>query len=143
MDIAVISKHNAEKFITDERHLMISITSTVETPARLPEQASRIALLRLVFDDIDVLRGEVMNSGETICTEQHANAVAALLLAHRQQVPLLCVVHCGAGLSRSPAVAAAITRGFLRQDDAMWFERYMPNRFVYRMMLNAFEVWRP
>jgi predicted protein tyrosine phosphatase len=44
-------------------------------------------------------------------------------------------VHCDAGVSRSPAVAAALAR-VLKGDDAEYFAgRYRPNTRVYRMLL--------
>jgi hypothetical protein len=43
-------------------------------------------------------------------------------------------VHCELGMSRSPAVAAAICLG-LGEDSTRFFEEYQPNQFVYRLVL--------
>jgi hypothetical protein len=42
------------------------------------------------------------------------------------------------GYSRSPGVAAALAR-ILGDDDAMFFEQYLPNARVYRTLLETFE----
>jgi len=43
------------------------------------------------------------------------------------------VVHCEAGMSRSPAVAAAIAE-HLGDDPLPYFARYTPNAHVFRML---------
>jgi len=49
------------------------------------------------------------------------------------------VVHCSAGIARSAGVAGAISL-VLNGKDAMFFKgRYIPNRFVYRTILNEWE----
>lgn len=49
------------------------------------------------------------------------------------------IVHCDAGYSRSPAVAAAIAKA-MGESDEMYFSgrEYCPNRHVYRTLLNEF-----
>jgi len=45
------------------------------------------------------------------------------------------MVHCEAGMSRSPAVGAAISK--LRwDDDQVFFDKYTPNMRVYRHIMN-------
>jgi protein-tyrosine phosphatase len=51
---------------------------------------------------------------------------------------LRCIVlHCNAGLSRSPGVAAALSN-VLCGNDQSFFERYRPNRRVYTLLLDVF-----
>jgi predicted protein tyrosine phosphatase len=47
------------------------------------------------------------------------------------------VVHCEQGMSRSPAVAAAISK-CLGLDERSFYRQYQPNRHVYRLVL---EEW--
>lgn len=49
------------------------------------------------------------------------------------------IIHCHAGVSRSSAVAAAITK-YYTNDDSMYFnsDRYAPNMTVYYKILKAF-----
>lgn len=46
----------------------------------------------------------------------------------------MLLIHCNHGMSRSPAVAAAIAK-VKYKDDSEWFTRKVPNRRVYRLML--------
>ena len=44
------------------------------------------------------------------------------------------IVHCAAGVSRSPAVAAAISQ-YLYGDNGNFFETQVPNKYVYEVLL--------
>ncbi len=44
------------------------------------------------------------------------------------------LIHCDVGLSRSPAVAAALSRIYYG-DDGQWFELDFPNRLVYDVLV--------
>lgn len=46
------------------------------------------------------------------------------------------IVHCGAGVSRSPAIAAAI-HNYLFGNNGTFFEEQIPNKFVYRKLLEC------
>lgn len=49
------------------------------------------------------------------------------------------IVHCDAGYSRSPAVAAAIAKAMGKSDEVYFSSgEYCPNRHVYRTLLNIF-----
>lgn len=47
------------------------------------------------------------------------------------------VLHCDAGMSRSPGVAAALSK-VLVGDDSQFFKRYRPNMRVYRTLLERY-----
>jgi len=48
------------------------------------------------------------------------------------------LIHCSAGVSRSPAVAAAICQ-YLFGNDGDFFEKQVPNKFVYEKLLKYFK----
>lgn len=51
------------------------------------------------------------------------------------------IVCCSAGISRSPAVAAAIMRGSGLDDGSIWDDcRYSPNPLCYEMVLRAYGI---
>lgn len=112
----------------DTPHIVISITSAPSDTARIPSSSALRGLLRLSFADADE------PSELTLFDDQHALEIVTFLRAHPEVDRL--VIHCDAGLSRSPAIAAAIARAD-GQDDSLWFERYRPNPRVYRLLLNA------
>lgn len=68
-------------------------------------------------------------------TAAHAKAVWAFLGQHQKAIGTI-VVHCEQGMSRSPAVAAAIAKRFGLGEKRFWDE-HQPNNYVYRMMLEA------
>ena len=47
------------------------------------------------------------------------------------------VLHCDAGMSRSPGLAAALSK-VLVGDDTEFFKRYRPNMRVYRTLLERY-----
>jgi predicted protein tyrosine phosphatase len=115
----------------EEPHVIVSITSALEDQARLPIHEQTRGVLRLSFAD----RDEPSFEGERLFDADDARAIWALLREHRDAEVL--VVHCDAGLCRSPAVAAAVSRA-LNGDDEEFFRRYRPNMRVFRTLLEVF-----
>jgi predicted protein tyrosine phosphatase len=88
--------------------------------------------LRLHFPDADVA-SEQFPEGLLFAPE-HAREIWDFVLRHRDVERV--VIHCDAGISRSPAVAAALAR-VLNGDDVEFFAgRYRPNMRVYTLRLD-------
>lgn len=117
----------------DVPHVVISITSSPDDRARLPSSAHCRGILRLAFADIDR-----PSDAAVLFDAAHARAICSFISEHRATIERV-VVHCDAGFSRSPAVAAAIAR-CLGEDDAEFFRRYRPNRHVYRTLLDTWSA---
>lgn len=117
-------------------HAVISITDPGRKPARIGHRQGLRAVLALAFDDAEPT-GPLADlpAGLRPMIEADAQAIWRFVDEQRGQVEVL-VVHCEMGMSRSPAVAAAVTRA-LGGDDAGFFERYSPNRYVYDLLLEA------
>jgi predicted protein tyrosine phosphatase len=134
MEFYVYSRGAIERLSPhDVPHVVVSITTTAEDVAKIPSAPSCRGVLRLSFPDLDV----PLSDGPPLFCEEQAHAIWEFVLEHRPEVRRI-VLHCDAGVSRSPAVAAAIARG-LGLDDAEFFKRYRPNMRVYRTLL---EVWQ-
>ncbi len=136
IDVWVYSRAAIERVAPhDVPHIVISITSAPEDVARIPASPMLVGILRLSFADVE-------SAGDdprlVVFSEEHARSIHDFVVAHQGEIERI-LVHCDAGVSRSPAVAAALTRAF-GQDDAPWFERYRPNQRVYRGVLAAFGV---
>lgn len=128
-DLFVYSRAAIERIAPHEApHGVISITSSPDDTARIPGSAACLGVLRLSFADADE------PSDLVLFDETHAAAIRGFLEAHANVSTIL--VHCDAGVSRSPAVAAAIARA-TGEDDAPWFRRYRPNARVYRILRAA------
>jgi predicted protein tyrosine phosphatase len=117
----------------DVPHVIVSVTSSEGDEANLPSSPHCRGVLRLVFPDLDV---PLAGGPSGLFDIEHARAIWAFVELHRDDIERI-VVHCDAGLSRSPAVAAAISK-CLTGDDAEFFRRYHPNMRVYRILL---DVW--
>lgn len=71
----------------------------------------------------------------TYVTEADAKAIWTFVREHAGHYDAV-VVHCEQGMSRSPAVAAALAKG-LGLDARRFWRDYQPNQFVYELLLAA------
>ena len=123
----VRSARNAEFSRSDRPWAAISIASGHEHPVL--SEANRVGLLRLVFDDIT--QPDTPQSFTPALAAESLYFVASVW--DRAEVLL---IHCDVGLSRSPAVAAALSRIYYG-DDGPWFELDFPNRLVYDVLVET------
>ncbi|MGC4122717.1 MAG: hypothetical protein QM765_50730 [Myxococcales bacterium] len=116
-------------------HVVVSIRDPDRKPARIQKDPKLREVLCLAFDDAEPGGRFLLPKSIQLMTADHAKAIWAFVDRHKASAPLM-VVHCEMGLSRSPAVAAAIARALGGEDD-FFFREYLPNRFVYDLMLKA------
>jgi predicted protein tyrosine phosphatase len=128
LKIVVRSRYAAAEFVCDRPWAAIQISSTAGTWPHLLE-ANRVAVLQLAF--LDRTR-----DGPDLFTEAMADEVLDFVAAHADAIETL-MVHCEAGWSRSPAVAAAVTEAFLGGDAAEFMARYAPNHRVLTLLRAA------
>ncbi len=128
MEVFVYSRAAVERVAPhDVPHLIVSITSASNDVARLPIGPESRGVLRLTFLDVD-------GDDPDAFMPQHADLIWQLVDAYPDVHRL--VVHCDAGVSRSPAVAVAVLED--RGGDPMpLFDRYMPNMRVLRLLREA------
>ena len=137
MDIGVTDRETVENGLLGRAPFaLISITDPDLPPAAVPSQIMMRALLRLSFDDAQP-GDEPLGGAERLrlISEADAEAVWRFVVQYAPEVRRL-VVHCEAGWSRSPAVAAAIAHG-IGDDATSFFRDYRPNPFVFRTLLAA------
>jgi len=121
----VRSARNAEFFLSDRS--WAAITSGREHPVL--SEANRVGLLRLVFDDIT----------QPGTPQSFTPALAAEILNFVASVwdkAEMLLIHCDVGLSRSPAVAAALSRIYYG-DDGQWLALDFPNHLVYKLLVET------
>ena len=130
MNIKVFSRENCIKYVKKNKNNNRAVISITDIKSELPfKLAEESAVLFLQFDDEEC--------GERAMTQQHANTIASFIKSLNGNVDEI-VVHCEAGVSRSAAVAAAISFS-INGDDAEFFKfPYYPNKHCYRLMLEAF-----
>lgn len=141
MQIEVRSKAMATIFNPGTPWACISV---VTQPGSWPEfiKDQPTAIIRLSFCDLDMTQpelqeyykdGEGDHMGVPYFNREFAKEIMDFYLSVQEMEWLL--VHCEAGWSRSPAIAAALDKIF-KDDDMKWFANYSPNRFVYRLLID-------
>lgn len=114
-----------------EPYALISLFDPDRGQPVLPHDPDRLTVLYLAchdtkrsFDDRD------LPPGVQPLTLTQARQISDLLEQHNGAA---IVVHCHQGMSRSPAVAAAISE-HLNGDPSFWFERRLPNKTVFELV---------
>ena len=137
MNITVMSRAKFEEYCTEVHRVnscVISITSLdedfVDKNIIMSKQNGIKHVYRAMFDDTD---------GENGISRTQAKEIAEFVKQHSDIEQL--IVHCGAGISRSAGVAAAIMV-YVNKDDSPIFDnkRYSPNMRCYRYVLS--ELYR-
>lgn len=112
-------------------HIVISISGEDANETLVPPNQFRRAILHLKFDDVSDIDGRYL-----FFTREQASEILEFVNKHVVNVQLI-VVQCHAGLSRSVAVASALSKIINYTDDAI-FTRGIPNMFVYTTILDTF-----
>lgn len=132
--IVVLPMSEAIKFQSDESWAAISIATDVGTNPTLSNK-SRVGLLEMTFEDADFIRPNT--PPEYIFDEIKAKKILDFVSEMWDKVDCF-MIHCHAGMSRSPAVAAAIENIYYGNGaDSRWFKEKTPNMRVYRTILNT------
>jgi len=130
MVITVMSRNEALKNLNASDVINTALISISSIDEEFPQFTNaNLTTLFLRFDDVD--RGTPNCINET-----HANKINDFIKNIPDNENQRLVVHCGAGVSRSAGVAAAIMK-FLYDDDWPIFNspKYRPNMTCYRMVL--------
>lgn len=133
--ILVLSKDKAKDFEWDEPWACISIDTFDGDHPEIHED-NRVGLLRVSFGDVlDTTNPEWFEKyGEPI-TDETAQEIWEFVDKYWNEIDLL-MIHCQAGASRSPAVAAAIAKRY-EGSDSKYFRvgsGFSPNKTVYERM---------
>ena len=128
MELRILSREDAERYEPQGLEVCISITDPETSPAVLSRGFA--AVLRLAFNDI-VAQG---TPEDVLFAPDHAAAAVGFIERWRHAERL--VVHCHAGVSRSPGVALGLCDRFgwpaaaLEESYPSW------NRWVREVLLN-------
>ncbi|HTG43196.1 MAG TPA: hypothetical protein VK633_01570 [Verrucomicrobiae bacterium] len=117
-------------------YIVISIHDPDNRPARVRQQPGLRGVLVLSFDDAEEIPGTAQPDEIKLMTSEHAKEIWRFVEKHRAEVGTV-VVHCEGGVSRSPAVAAALCQS-LGGDAGRFWQEYQPNQHVFHLMLQAF-----
>lgn len=119
-------------------HVVISIRDRGDEKACIPSLSTCKSVLRLVFDDIDTTRYCIDEKDNfDLFSKKQAIEIFNFVYSYLNVIDLI-VVHCAAGVSRSPAVAMALKYVMYENDDDLCQKHPCFNRYVYRVMLNTY-----
>jgi len=135
--LSVIDRNSIETQLPPSfPYAVISIATPGKNIAQFETSSHCTGVLYMEFHDLDDPRHKV-----PLFNREQAEAVWKFVDALHVSTELL-IVHCEAGISRSPAVAAAIAKARGENDD-YFFRRYLPNRHVYRTLLDVRNETKP
>ena len=144
-EIIVLNRDLAPNYTCDKPHIYISVKCPYDPDgwAKLPKNKSRVYTLLLAFDDWDdfqhdQLKTEFANNPKVqrmvFFSPDHAKSIVSVVKEYLPWIQTI-IAQCDAGISRSPGIAAALSKCINGFDD-QFFQRHHPNRRVYRMILN-------
>jgi protein-tyrosine phosphatase len=129
-----MSRENAKKYSykTDiDRCVIISINDVSDEANKLNRNNNITAVCPLFFDDVECNQQNHMS-------REDADKIIQFVNTHLNNVDEI-IVHCGAGVSRSAGVCAALML-ILTGDDSAIFNcgKYRPNMHCYRLVLESY-----
>ena len=127
MPILVLSAGLCKDYIGDRPYILISIHDPSDNPIQFTYDNQRLGSIVLSFRDAE--------DGDYIISDDQAKLIVDFVEKYKDYSKLL-VVSCEMGLSRSPAVGAAISKA-INGDDMLFYKFYTPNSVVYRKILNV------
>ena len=92
-------------------------------------------VLTLFFDDITE-RNVALGSKCKLMSEEDVSSILTFVEEWRGKIDEF-IVHCGAGISRSPAVASGISIMLGLDDTWIWESHKSPNKYVFEKIRNA------
>ena len=133
MKMMVMSRSDARRYSFKDipKTIIISIASIDEDKNKFADNDNIIDILYLFFDDVE------KNEPNHI-TVDDANKIIAFVNKYKDSDVEL-IVHCGAGVSRSAGVCAAIMK-IVNGNDFSIFDnpRFCPNMTCYRTILETY-----
>lgn len=135
--ILVLGTNKIHLMVTSRHWAVIQIATGEEGWAELPNKANLVDRLRLNFADLDHDYEEkyALREQSALFDEAHAERILDFYTGIRKRISYL-LVQCHLGYSRSPAVAAALSKIFYGSDSQWFGEKYCPNMRVYRTIIN-------
>lgn len=143
MKFVVLSKSKAKEASFDEPWAAIQIATHKDDWPKL-SLVKNLGTLQIHFADSDGQQKDIpwtTPEEAIIFNKEHANLILDFVSLMQEKVNLF-LIHCEAGRSRSPGVAAALSKIY-NDDDMEYFKMFTPNMLVYRTILQTYYNGRP
>ena len=134
MKFQVMSRQNARRYSFDtaiEKTIIVSINDVADEANQFASNPKIIDTCSLFFDDVEGNEANCM-------TRWDADNIIRFINQHLNHIEQI-VVQCGAGVSRSAGVCAALML-IINGDDSAIFDngQYCPNMHCYRLVLESY-----
>jgi predicted protein tyrosine phosphatase len=132
MDFIVTDREGIEEGVSvRSAYIVISISDPGSRRPKVKKQSGLRGVLYLTFNDAEPPTTDSM----VLFSPKQARQIVEFVASHQGGIGAV-VVHCHQGMSRSPAVAAALCKA-MGGDDSEFWEIYSPNMHVYQMVRQA------
>ena len=135
-DILVMSEAQARYAFHNKPYAIIGFTDTDRIFPEYYESENLVDTLVLSVDDITE-----PEENRVLFSYIHALQILAFVERHKNDIDLL-IVHCVAGISRSPAVAAALSKIYGINNYHTYFTLYRPNEHVFNVLMRVYNAYR-
>ena len=142
MQFLVLNRDSIKNYTSSKKHILIQIYCHDDYAEPTPDLHTRLDTLHLQFDDWNEKQKKLIEKeypqsekrkAMVYFSELHARRIIRFVKKHLDKIELV-IVQCDAGISRSPGVAAALSK-CINGDDSYFFKRYLPNSLVYAMIM--------
>jgi predicted protein tyrosine phosphatase len=142
MTLVVCGRDEIESGVTvKSNYVVISIRDPERRKARVRRQSGLKDVLYLAFHDAELSKATKLPDDIKPMTADRARQIWAFVRKWEKLVGTI-VVHCEQGMSRSPAVAAALSRYF-GGDEGYFFQNYQPNLLMRGLMVEHLDMDKP
>lgn len=128
-----LGREDIKTFSTSYLYILISITDPEKNDAEIPNSENLIDILRLKFHDVGKPKSYDELSNDISMTLEQAQEIWSFVKKNLSGAELI-VCQCEQGVSRSAAIAAALSH-ILQNDDEYFFKYYWLNRWVYDLLI--------
>lgn len=139
MEFMILNRGNVDVIVPEKAHILISICEPHKEFVELTPNKNRVNTLFQKYTDEDIPNHPTFGK-RPIMTEEHAFELLEFVFKHQDQISMI-ICQCDGGVCRSSGTAAALSLILNGRGADSWvFEnaQFIPNMWVYRMILNTF-----
>lgn len=130
----VLGREEIKSFEPAVKSILISVTDPENSQAELVESKNFVDILRLKFHDIGKTKiFENETSNDVSMNIEDAKKIWNFVFENLSKAETI-ICQCEQGVSRSAAIAAAISR-VLQNEDECFFGHFWVNRYVYDLLI--------
>ncbi|HRH42136.1 MAG TPA: hypothetical protein PKY82_10860 [Pyrinomonadaceae bacterium] len=131
-----LSREEIKHFTSESPYLIIYVTDPNYSDAEIAESPNLIDIIRLKFDDVGKpSKFQFEETTDISMSETQAKQILEFVKKYLSEVKLI-VCQCEQGMSRSPAMAGALSR-ILQNEDEYFLQNYWANRWVYDLLIES------